>query len=427
MASSLSIPLDIVETIFDELADAKDRQSLLRCTMVSSAFLFLSRKHLFRYVKLGYVDNWRKHPHCAVIFRLISDKPETIALIRNIRIEGGHWMMNERTCVPLLYRIAKENSLHSLSFHMEDVITWPDLKFTLQETFRCMFLSTNLHTISFTGLITSNFPIELFATSPALKHLAYSQAYSNRGDFENSTAMQFPPSLKLENRRFLESLEICGRHSDRLITYLTHPLCPIKVSYLTDLVVDKWSMEALEVAGEVMKASRNSLESLVSQNRASGHAKQLDLPETIIGLNLPETIIGLKAMEHLQSLKFHLYPSDAQCQWVADIVSIRSLPRSIKKLLLVFDSDASGGYATLKDVENTFRVERSGRHRLDRVLSSICDGEAFPCLKAVEIQVYFGSDESEPLASQQKELHLRRYFPRLEKTGYLTGGLVSVT
>ncbi|KAF8055409.1 hypothetical protein FPV67DRAFT_830093 [Lyophyllum atratum] len=294
--------------------------------------------------------------------------------------------------------------------NMYEDLAWHQLGFLLQDAFRSLFRSSSLHTLCFHGQIPPDFPIDLLASSCALKNLCVSHYHSSItydvSDDAIRSLLPLRPDITAAAPQ-LESLEIMGKFASRLVKYLTHPLSPVQLSHLRELRVMKLEEEnTTNTAWDVMQMAAKSLESLV-WNDWSWHNSD------------PFKAVHLGAMQRLRFIELHGYTLRLRCRRLTNLLTSERMPTSIEKITLGFST--AWIHSRRLGIDEVEEIFMSSENQLDRTLAGLCDKAGFPCLRTIEVRVLLESvGESDTQARQSR---LAKWFPALKETGYLSGGV----
>ncbi|GLB34447.1 hypothetical protein LshimejAT787_0200120 [Lyophyllum shimeji] len=268
MATSLTIPLDIIESVIQNLVD--DPSTLRQCALVSRAFLSLSRKQFFRVVTLRSTRKKRHRP-CRRLFQVLSAHGEIIPFIRSLVVEVYSSILSEETFPRLLHLIAHGKRLRGFSFKMYEALPWPQLLVTVRFALESLLASPQLSCVAISGILTRDFPVHFLASLPSLKHLSYTQSIPNTALFDQSqtAAWTSSPVITQETPGFpqLETLYLGHYGNCGLAQYLTHPSCAIRLSNLKVLSIRVTEEDLGAVVSVLTEAAAQSLESLIWDNK----------------------------------------------------------------------------------------------------------------------------------------------------------------
>ena len=185
MAKEVEIPQDIIDTVIAEVGD--DTHFLKQCSLVSSSFLFSSRRKLFSRITL------RSDETCQGIHQLLVQNPIIQSSVRAITLEdssGGKFpkWMNDTPLLSIL-RLpfsCLESFSVNLCMHSWNLEPWNWDSFSseLKDALSNIILSSNLKTLSFKGI--AKIPITFFLQ---IVHLTTFEFYFHSpNDFDNANS-----------------------------------------------------------------------------------------------------------------------------------------------------------------------------------------------------------------------------------------------
>ena len=255
---------DIIELVIYELRD--DRATLLKCCTVSHSFLTPSLKQLFFDIE---IPNYRGASILASLNHVLSIHPGYLSYIRILRISGFNMGLYKRRFLRLVEAIADRGVLRVFRLRMTRSSggVWEALPVPIRAVFARLFQSPNLHTISLSNMCGYTFPLHLLGLATGLRHLDFV------GDHDSSchhptvvSPMIHPLPSAASYDVYLESLQMTLQtNASALVGYLSRPDCPLKISQLRELWIDRATgpHHLPATVATVVKGASRSLESFI--------------------------------------------------------------------------------------------------------------------------------------------------------------------
>ncbi|GLB34455.1 hypothetical protein LshimejAT787_0200200 [Lyophyllum shimeji] len=162
------------------------------------------------------------------------------------------------------------------------------------------------------------------------------------------------------------------------------------------------SGEMVELAGEVMTATKTSLEDLVWSN--------LNYPRRGDDVVAPIIKLDLRGMQKLRSLDLQLWPYRYHCQWATRILRDWRLPTALEIVACTLESSHFEIWPEFISVDEPPYATRTLVLRFGRSGSSF--SFPFPDDSNVDVRMV--------------ESYIGKWFPRVKETGYLEGSLRTV-
>ncbi|GLB34453.1 hypothetical protein LshimejAT787_0200180 [Lyophyllum shimeji] len=265
------------------------------------------------------------------------------------------------------------------------------------DAFRSLLGCTSLIALSFSGMFTRDFPVDILAIPPALTSLTFIQIWPDTFASEDRSMSKLPMPQRAATK--LRTLELTGGSTSRLVKHLTQPHCPVQ---LCDLYCHPESLERLTWLNRIYIARDTDV-------NASESTSKLDL----------------QRMQKLATLDLQLYPYRTHCQWATRIVRDWGLPPSLERVSLKFEGthfEILPKRFSVDEIEKTFLREDNG---LDDALAALCNREAYPSLRKILIEVQIPKAEVRNKdARLLEESYIGKWFPRVKATGLLDGSCV---
>lgn len=194
--------------------------------------------------------------------RLIMFNPELASYVRELHVVDNSEDTGWATKTHILPRfLQKLRNLHSFSLifgHMSHV-AWSSLNPALQTALTHLFQSNNLKALNLSNMCFDSFPVASLDLFSRLQRLGIVSC-------SHSVHANYPPltvQATHSNITHLESLELGGSISTRILEALTRPQSHLTVSQLRQLSVKGGDPETLEAACNIIRIASNTIDSFL--------------------------------------------------------------------------------------------------------------------------------------------------------------------
>ncbi|KAF9461717.1 hypothetical protein BDZ94DRAFT_1299066 [Collybia nuda] len=380
-----SIPHDIILDIIDSLQH--DPKSLVQSSLVSRCFRVPCHKHLFYSISIPFLHPRKGMERLKHFLRLLTYNPEIATYVRELHIvdndEDTGWATKTNILPRLLQKLRNLHTFSLVFRHMNHV-AWTSLNPTLRSALVHLLQSNVLKALNLGNLCFDDPSIIALGLSNRLKKLGIvSCGHAVHADYP-----LLMPQTTHPNKTHLESLEIGGSISTRVLESLTHPQSNLTISQLRQLSIQGGSAQTMEAACSIIKTAFNTIESLrwIFPNVAT---EQLISPHKPTIVN-PFGPIDVKVLKNLRHLLLGITsekgesPCSGQFAWLARALLDTSLPHSLEEVTIVTVSTLFGVVSRA----NGARIRQIYRSLRNVGLDAIFgDNRRFPKLRKVTITV----------------------------------------
>lgn len=257
---------DLIAGIIGHLSD--DIGSLKKCSTVAPSFTIPCQKSIFAIVTFTSAscqDRFRR------LAALLNKNPSIALYIRELCIidrgkgkglDSG-WMPVEQTLPPVLSMLTALRSL-SLTFRHVAYVEWSRFTEPFRSSLLALFKSPSLSALKLANVCMCHFPFFVLGTLHQLKRLSIlSCQHSVHGIIRDSALPRLPP---LGDVRQLESLEIGGLASSRILEVLVGPSSQLDLSSLREISIHEgfsMHLKTLRLLSTVIWKASTSITSLM--------------------------------------------------------------------------------------------------------------------------------------------------------------------
>jgi len=273
------IPQDIIHLVINHLSP----DDLSRCSLVSPIFLAESQRRLFSTIQLS------RDAHCQNLLSVLTRNPHIAAHIRHLTISDKFSVVRGKA-THLALVLERITLLQSLSLHH---VSWHHLCSQSRSAVLNLLRLQSLTSLSFCGLY--DFPLDHLAGSSQLKSL--SLWFADTPWMSDVTSMHGINQAECREKGQLEALSL-GTHSytsGRLVLgILSKPKSLLGISKLRTLLIETFSINVIDLAGEVMRMASPSLEAIewrLGDWVWTGAFLLPNYPESLTHSNLQENLI----------------------------------------------------------------------------------------------------------------------------------------
>ncbi|KAG5638616.1 hypothetical protein H0H81_011506 [Sphagnurus paluster] len=411
--SSPNLPVEILDYILSFLYH--DSKAWIECSKVCSAFLAQWRKLSFSTISLG-------PGACRCLYEALSSSPKTVSYIWELEVQGHDWAYDDDTFPLLLELLARHGVLRVFSFTMRvnTGIDWNDLPFNWQQALLDLLRSPHLHTVCLAHVCACTFPVEAFATAPALRNLSVTGTHSEKCEHP-APVFHTPKEPYVEATLSLDSLEVQGPSAERLFDFIDGPNSPFDLSTLKRLILNGSGLELATTIRDVFEISR-SIEELwwFYLDQTEGLDWGWFNPEHTEGAGWddPTGPVDLQTLPCLRMMTFLVDPRMYHPKSLYGFLEKRGLPPNIERLVVILHENS----LNISSIRSFMPHNgKSLAEELDYHLSRCCVPERYPKLQAIEIWIFLKALEKKNKMSPCKlaiplEHDIVALFPRLAGT-----------
>lgn len=253
------IPYDIILDIIDSLQN--DPKSLIQSSLASRRFRIPCHKQLFYSVSIPFLYPRRGMERLKHFLRLLANNPEIATYVRELHIvdndEDTGWATKTNILPRLLQKLRNLHSFSLVFRHMNHV-SWTSLNPALRSALAHLFQSNVLKSLNLSNLCFDDPLVVSLGLSNQLKKLGIVSC----GHLIHANYPPLIPQTIYPDKTYLESLELGGSISTRILETLTHPQSNITISQLRQLSIQGGTAQTMEAACSIVKVASNTIETL---------------------------------------------------------------------------------------------------------------------------------------------------------------------